>query len=81
MKNKRIKGTTRIVGLDQGYAALALRDGKVSFTSGSVLPTMTTEWELSKQERADIAAGKNLFLTIVGNQWPPVRLYVGEENG
>lgn len=37
-----------------------------------LMPGITSVWVPSNEERAAIAAGENIELTIVGNQQPPV---------
>jgi hypothetical protein len=42
-------------------------------------PVLVSVWELSKEERAAIAAGHNVELTVWGSGTPPVRLRTTDE--
>jgi len=67
LDNKKIDGTTRTIGESQGYLALHVKDHE---------GIMETEWELSDDERAAIAAGGTIRLQIMGTAHPPVKLAV-----
>lgn len=89
----RIKGATRTIGKEQGYLGLSIRDGLTSVVDtgavrdGQVLddardvvvPMMETAWSLLPHEIDALLAGHSLVLRILGNQHPPVMLYVDPE--
>lgn len=73
--NLAIEGTTRRIGKSQGYLGLCVKD----FYYEDGTPAMMTAWELTPAERERIAAGENLYLTLLGSAHPPVLLQVGGE--
>lgn len=73
-----IKGATRVLGADQGYHALPVRDELVNCSVSGVSPSMVTEWKPSLEEFAAILAGAPIQVRIHGTQHPPIMLGVGD---
>lgn len=71
MEIAHIEGATRILGESQGYRGLPIID-----TDFDGSPAMVSEWLPSTEERDRIAAGKSLFLWVMGTQHPPVMMVV-----
>ncbi len=68
----RIEGTTRILGKDQkAYQELPVRDGEIKG-----VPSMTSAWELTLQEIDWIKRGAKIYITVLGDQHPPIRVMV-----
>lgn len=66
----RISNATRILAETQDeYYALAILD---EIVDGS--PQMTSVWEPTPKELADLNAGGAVRLTIIGKHHPPVKL-------
>lgn len=63
--------TTRTLGESQGYLPLHVTD--IVDEHGSV---MLSQWRLSDDERADIAAGKDVHLWVWGSGHPPVMITI-----
>lgn len=77
---QRIAGATRTLGEDQGYQPLAIRDGQICFEQfDSSVPTMTAAFEPTPAELERLNAGGTVYLTIIGAEWPPCRIEVGEK--
>lgn len=68
----RIPGHTRILGLDQIYKPLPVRDGFLD--DGT--PAMFTAWMPTAEELEAMNAGHPVILAILGRSWPPVMLDV-----
>jgi hypothetical protein len=74
-----IQGATRVLGRQQGYFGLPLRDEVVACSvNGSGTPVMVTAWEPTPDEIAKIVAGAKIYLKVVGTAHPPVMLEVGD---
>lgn len=73
MRALRINGATRELGRAQGYIPLHVLD-----IVADDCPFMVTAWEPTPEELAMLAAGAPVFLWIMGQAHPPVRLEVGE---
>lgn len=77
----RISGSTRHLGAPQGWEPdedgecvhLAIRDCQI----GNLF-TMTSAWQPTDEEIAQIVAGAPIMLQVVGNVHPPVWLRVGD---
>lgn len=73
MKPRRTPGSTACLGLEGGnedndlWVRYAVEDGLHLFQS---------VWELSADERARIADGENVMLTVFGQAHPPVHVAV-----
>lgn len=74
MNIAHIEGATRVLGVSQGYRGLPIVD-----TLFGDAPAMISEWLPSADERAAIAGGKSIFLSVLGTQHPPVLLEVGSD--
>lgn len=74
MNIAHIKGATRVLGESQGYRGLPIVD-----TMFGDDPAMVSEWVPSADERAAIAGGKSIFLSILGTQHPPVLIEVDDD--
>lgn len=78
MQAGRIEGATRVLGQDQGYLALPIRDDIVgSMNGGDGFPVMLSAWHPTPAELADIVNGAPILLYVVGTQHPPVAISVG----
>ncbi len=79
MEIGRIEGATRTIGESQGYLGLPIKDELIDCpVNGPNTPRMLTAWMPNEEERAAIAAGAPIFLSIHGRQHPPVMLIVGD---
>lgn len=76
MQPIRRDDTTRVLGESQGYTPLPVSDmlGNNGDLDGT--PMMLSQWKPSPQERADIAAGKDIWLWVLGTAHPPVMVTV-----
>ena len=75
MLPKMIEGHTRVLGKQQGYAGLPVRDGREhDGVSGGVVPVMATLWEPTPDELATLNAGGFIEITIQGEAHPPIRV-------
>lgn len=73
----RIPHATRVLGKQQGYLGLPLRDEVRNTTvDGPATPCMVTAWEPTPDELERINAGEKIHLCILGTQHPPVLLEV-----
>lgn len=80
MMIKRISGFTRIIGQSQGYIGLPLRDEViVDAATGLRTPAMVTAWEPTPKELQRLLHGEPIYLRVLGNQHPPVSIWVGKE--
>lgn len=78
MEPIRIEGATRTIGESQGYIGLPLRDIVVNDSvTGPATPAMQSAWAATDAERAAIASGGALILTVMGKSHPPVMLEIG----
>ena len=79
MQIGRIEGATRVLGKQQGYLGLPLRDGLVDCpVNGSRTPAMTTAWMPTPEELAALAAGASVHVSLLGTAHPPILVDVGE---
>lgn len=75
----RIPNATRVLGKQQGYLGLPLRDEVRNTTvDGPTTPVMVTAWEPTPDELERLNKGASVHLCILGTQHPPVILEVGE---
>lgn len=77
----RITGSTRELGKSQGYIGLPIRDevAKYSLLSGEInAMQMVSSWSPTPDEIERINAGASIYLIVVGQVHPPVKLEVGE---
>ncbi|MCK1676612.1 hypothetical protein [Bradyrhizobium sp. 150] len=78
----RIKDATRVIGQRQGYLGLPLRYITIDCSvNGPGTPAMETAWLPTPEEIAAIVCGAPVLLRILGNQHPPVAVYVGDIPG
>lgn len=81
MLNGEVAGATRILGAPKSWdaerqgscAALAVRDEMTAAGQG-----MTSAWFPTPDEIERLLAGAPVYLTVLGEQHPPVMLQVGE---
>lgn len=67
----RISNATRVLAESQDeYYALAILDE----VDAAGVPSMTSVWEPTPAELADLAAGGSVRLTVLGRQHPPVSI-------
>ncbi len=79
MQIGRIEGATRVLGKQQGYLGLPLRDGHFDCSvNGTRTPAMTTAWVPTPKELAALAAGAAVHVSILGTAHPPIMVDVGE---
>ena len=75
----RIEGETRVLGKQQGYIGLPVRDECVhDEVNGPETPCMVSAWTPTPDELERLAAGAPVHLCVLGAVHPPVRLEVGE---
>jgi len=67
-----IEGATRRLGKSQGYLGLPVRD-----IEEQGVPAMVTSWQPTPDELAALAAGAPIYVTILGNQHPPIKVGIG----
>lgn len=72
----RIYGCTRVLGEDQGYLPLPVRDITVNY-DGETYKAMDSAWELTEDQRKLVADGASLVLRVYGATHPPVMVMVG----
>lgn len=78
MQVAMIEGATRIIGRDQGFKGLPLRDELINTSvTGDGTPCMVSEWTPTPAERARLVAGASVHLRIIGTVHPPVAIDVG----
>lgn len=78
---KRIEGCTRVLGQEQGFLGLPLRDEErdcVIAGQTHRCRVMVTAWEPTPDELERIKVGATVYLTVMGIGHPPVSLDVGE---
>ena len=77
MDNEPIENATRVIGKDQGFVPLSVRDEVHDYgpTFGHV-PVMVTQWRPTADELAALIAGAPVFLSLWGVSWPPAMLTV-----
>jgi hypothetical protein len=81
MQIGRITGATRVLGKEQGYMALPVRDEHVSVTlngDGRRVPSMVTAWLPTPKELEALNAGAPVHVRILGTEHPPIMVTVGD---
>lgn len=79
MQIGHIQGATRVIGKQQGYLGLPVRDELINCkVNGESTPVMTTAWLPTPDEIERINAGAAIYLQILGTAHPPVIMQVGE---
>jgi hypothetical protein len=79
MQAGRIQNATRVLGKQQGYLGLPVRDELInSKVTGENTPCMVTAWHPTPKELAALNAGAPVHVHIVGTAHPPIRVEVGE---
>ena len=73
----RIEGATRVLGKEQGYNGLPVRDVVIDCHPDGRVAAMETVWLPTPAELERLAAGASVKLTIQGTQHPPVMVEVG----
>ena len=73
----RIEGATRVLGRDQGYHGLPVRDVVIDCHPDGRVPAMETVWLPTPAELERLAAGASIKLIVLGTQHPPVMMEVG----
>ena len=74
----RIENATRVIGKQQGYLGLPIRDGQMTCSiGGAETPTMTTAWHPTPDELAALNAGAAIHVMLIGIQHPPIMVLVG----
>jgi hypothetical protein len=75
MMIKMIAGATRVLGKQQGYLGLPIRDEQVVDTVLGPVDSMVSAWEPTPEEIACIAAGGTIYLRLLGVSHPPVMIW------
>lgn len=79
MQIGRVLNATRILGKQQGYLSLPVRDEAMHCAvADALIPTMTTAWLPTPKELAAINAGAPIHVRIFGTEHPPMMVDVGE---
>lgn len=65
-------GYTRVLGRSQGFIGLPVKDAVMECDVGGPVETMTSEWELSPQDIAEIVEGGRIRITLQGTAHPPI---------
>jgi hypothetical protein len=77
MMIKRILGATRVLGKEQGYLPLPVRDViVVDSTNQTKVPAMETAWEPTPVELERLNRGGTITMRLFGSAHPPVLLFV-----
>lgn len=77
MMIKRIPGATRVLGKEQGFTGLPIRDTHINFAdNGPDTPCMETLWEPTPAELEKLNRGGYIKLRVLGTGHPPVMLEV-----
>ena len=77
----RVAGATRVIGKEQGYTGLPLRDEVINCSVNGLTPSMVTAWLPTPEELARLNAGAPVHLRVLGTAHPPVMVDVGEVPG
>jgi len=81
MEIKKIKGYTRILGEDQGYLALPIKDDFTTCAvNGDETSVMYSAWIPSKEEINNVMKGCPIILSVIGNSHPPVMISVSDKD-
>ena len=79
MQIGRILNATRVIGKEQGYMGLPLRDEVINCSVGGPnVPSMTTAWIPTPKELKALNAGAPVHVRLVGISHPPIMVEVGE---
>jgi hypothetical protein len=74
----RVEGATRVIGKQQGYLGLPIRDELINETvNGEGTPCMVTAWLPTGEEIQALNAGALIHLRVLGVTHPPVMVEVG----
>jgi hypothetical protein len=77
MQITHIAGYTRVIGEQQGYIGLPLRDIVTNDSvTGPETPAMESAWQPDAADIVALQAGGQVILRVVGQQHPPVAIYV-----
>lgn len=77
MKIALISDATRIIGLEQGYLGLPLRDERLYCDGEHDTPCMVSAWLPSAEELDRLNKGEAIHLRVLGTGHPPVMMEVG----
>lgn len=78
MQIGRIEGATRVLGKQQGYLGLPVRDETIDdAVNGPNTRAMVTAWLPTPAELTALNAGAAIHLRVLGTAHPPVMLSVG----
>jgi len=77
MQIGRIEGTTRILGRQQGFAGLPIREHTVNEKTLGMTPAMTSAWHPPPAELAALNAGAAVHVSLLGAIHPPIIVDVG----
>lgn len=75
----RITGCTRVLGKEQGYKGLPVRDGQYTMPTGEVYASIETAWFPTPDELEAMIAGAPIIVQLLSSQHPPIMLYTGDK--
>lgn len=78
MQIGRVKGCARVLGKQQGYLGLPVRDELIDNRVAGQVNAMTTAWLPTPKEIQAINAGAPVHVRIFGTGHPPIMVEVGE---
>lgn len=81
MRLGQITGYTRVLGEEQGYIPLYIRDEVITeAVEGEGTPVMHSAWKPGPDELARLNGGGAVVLSVIGKAHPPVFLNVSLED-
>jgi hypothetical protein len=79
MQIGRIEGATRVLGKQQGYLGLPIRDEPIHCSvNGEATPSMVTAWLPTPKELEALNAGAAVHVRLLGTSHPPIMVTVGD---
>lgn len=82
MRSVLMEGWSRLIGKDQGYLGLPIRDVIIECSvNGEGTPVMVTHWMPSADEIEAINHGFPIEVSLIGRAHPPIMVGVALENG
>jgi hypothetical protein len=78
MQIGRVQGATRVLGKQQGYLGLPVRDEVINCAvGGEGTPSMVTAWLPTPKELEALNAGAAVHVRILGIGHPPIMVETG----
>lgn len=79
MQIGRILGATRVLGKQQGYMGLPIRDEAINCkVNGEGMPSMVTAWHPTPKELEALNNGAPVHVRILRTMHPPIMVEIGE---